>query len=277
MKSWFSYFFVSFSCLLWSSILFLYLFSGSIEIDDFTSMVVEKLVKSGNDGRLLIIGDVRGCEKELQQLLINSNYDNDRDKIVFVGDMVGKGPPSQEVIQLAMDFNALCVRGNHEDILLSWYHSPEGSKTQLNPSYLKIAQQLTESQWNYLDSCPLYLQFDKLKQKIIVVHAGIDPSVSLDEQNLELVLNMRNHIAENNEFTKDYYQGKPWISTWNGPELIVFGHDAKRGIQVRLNEFNKPIAIGLDSGVVYGGKLSALAIPDMKILQVPALKMYKKP
>ena len=279
--SWISYCFSSFSCLLWFYIFFLYFFGGynpgNYQVSLRDSMIVDRLSFSGSDGRLLIIGDVHGCEKELLQLVKSSNFNQNHDKLIFVGDMVGKGPYSQQVIQFAMDHDALCVRGNHEDVLLSWYHSLEDNRnTLLNPSYLEIAEQLTEDQWKYLDSCPLYLKLEN-PQDIIIVHAGIDPFKDLENQEDELLMNMRNHVSDEQIFTKDYYQGKPWINQWNGPELIVFGHDAKRGIQLKVDEDNIPIAIGLDSGVVYGEKLSALAIPDMKILQVPAKKMYKKP
>lgn len=63
---------------------------------------------------------------------------------------------------------------------------------------------------------------------------------------------------------------KPWAEAWNGPETIVFGHDAVR----RLQQY--PHAIGIDTGCVYGGKLTAIRWPSRELVSVPAKGSYVK-
>ncbi len=75
-----------------------------------------------NKDRLIVIGDVHGCLIELQTLLFNCEFNEERDLLIFVGDLVNKGPFSAEVIQyvrkLFQKGVARVVRGNHDDALL---------------------------------------------------------------------------------------------------------------------------------------------------------------
>lgn len=65
-----------------------------------------------------------------------------------------------------------------------------------------------------------------------------------------------------------YYQDYPWARTWQGPQTVLFGHDARRGMQAYDQ------ALGLDTGCVYGGNLTACLIPGKQIVQVPAAEPY---
>lgn len=76
-----------------------------------------------NNGRIILIGDVHGMYKELQELLHNVDYQSGVDRLVFLGDMITKGPDSIKVIEYAIEEGAYCVRGNHEDEILSMYAS----------------------------------------------------------------------------------------------------------------------------------------------------------
>ena len=224
------------------------------------------LEESGENGRVLVVGDVHGCFEELQELLSKCNYRSSVDQLVFVGDILGKGPLSLQVVDFAMKQGALCVRGNHEQVVISWYQNKPANTPKLKPSYLKLAQSLSPQHWNYLLSCPLYLEIPEYD--LLVVHAGIDPSVGLDEQDSELMMNMRNRKSNGQGFTSVYEDGTPWI--------VFFGHDAKRGLQDRYRN-ETLVALGLDSGVVYGGQLSAYALPDHQLVQVQAKRVYKEP
>jgi hypothetical protein len=65
--------------------------------------------------------------------------------------------------------------------------------------------------------------------------------------------------------------GVPWVTQWRGPELIVFGHDAVAGLQVT------PHAIGLDTGCCYGKQLTAVILPERRIVSVQAAREYSPP
>ena len=139
----------------------------------------------GSDGRTIIIGDVHGCYDELVALLENLSFDVEKDKVVFVGDLIGKGPESKKVIQYAIDLDAPSVRGNHEDVLIQYYRSEmlkeEGVDCpSLKPSYIAIAESFTPEQWKYLLDMPIYLRLPEINA--LVVHAGVLPNVELDKQ-----------------------------------------------------------------------------------------------
>ena len=66
-------------------------------------------------------------------------------------------------------------------------------------------------------------------------------------------------------------KGAAWMDAWGGPDTVVYGHDAVKGLQVR------PLSIGLDSGCCYGGALTALIWPENRLVSVPAARMYSQP
>lgn len=71
--------------------------------------------------RLVIVGDVHGSYKQLRKLLKKLKFSEKKDKLLLLGDFITKGPRSMEVLEYAMKINASCVRGNHEDKIISLY------------------------------------------------------------------------------------------------------------------------------------------------------------
>jgi len=197
--------------------------------------------------KLAIIGDVHGCIDELDELLAKLD---DR-QVVFVGDLVRKGPDSKRVVHRAIRIGALTVKGNHD------FYALKDGKNKLD---------LSKEELDYLRSAPVFLRFRELN--LIVVHAGLLPAVAPEAQNPMDLMTMRN-IDDAGKPTTSHKDGVPWVNQWTGPEHVVFGHDAKRGLQ------RGSLYTGLDTGCVYGGKLTALLVPEMRLVHVDAHKEYK--
>lgn len=217
------------------------------------------------EGRLFVIGDVHGCIDELNDLLALIEFEPGRDRLIFAGDLVAKGPDSVGVIQRAIELGAESVRGNHEERVLSYL---SGKRRHDGSEHANIARRLGEKEREYLENTPLYLRFPE--ENLLVVHAGIDPALPLEEQEPSVLLNVRG-VTSSGATTTRAQEGLPWASRYRGEELIVFGHDAIRGLQLREH------SIGLDSGCVYGGELSALEVRPRKLYSVPAREMYSRP
>lgn len=211
--------------------------------------------------RTLVIGDVHGCIDELVELLRVAGWTRD-DRLVLAGDLVAKGPDSRAVVQLARERGALAVLGNHDAHVLK---HREGRGDALKGTHREVAETLTEADWRYLELLPLYLDFPELNA--LVVHAGLLPGVPVSEQPRHLLLNMRSIDARGEPSTR-VEGGRPWAELWPGPRFVLFGHDAIRKLQ------RAPHALGLDTGCVYGGHLSALWLPERRLVQVPALRAW---
>ncbi len=214
--------------------------------------------------RTLFIGDVHGCADELDALLEVCAY-RPGERVVLVGDLVAKGPDSAGVLRRARERGMLAVRGNHDEHVLRWHHGlmPKGKK--LKPEHKQVLETLTARDWAFLESLPLHLHFPDLNVR--VVHGGFVPGVPVERQEPELLLNLRS-ITPEGEPSKKMEAGYPWASLWKGPELVIFGHDALRGVQ------RYPFAIGLDSGCVYGRRLTAYVLPDDRLYSVEAKRTY---
>ena len=152
---------------------------------------------AANDtARLLIIGDVHGMLDELKVLLGKAEFTASRgDRVIFVGDLVNKGPESAGVVQYAMDINAASVRGNHEDKVLRVWAGAEEARLRAeskgkngDKAYkafrktlgsgkkdaLEVAQSMTPEQRMWLAAAPVALRLGKLPSMgdVAVVHGG---------------------------------------------------------------------------------------------------------
>lgn len=202
--------------------------------------------------RTWFVGDVHGCADELDQLLHRIDFQPQRDELVFLGDLVGKGPAAAEVLQRALGLDARGVLGNHDARLL------ERSEAELH----RMGYGSRAIGW--LRSLPHIAQFDTLG--LIAVHAALDPCVALESQDPRVTLHGRS-LLETGRLSSSS-QGAPWVTAWHGPARVLFGHDARRGLQC----FD--FGIGLDTGCVYGGALSAWCAEENRLVQVDACKPY---
>jgi hypothetical protein len=211
--------------------------------------------------RTLVVGDVHGCAAELDELLRVAGLEPG-DRLVLAGDLVAKGPDSQGVVALARERRALSVLGNHDAHVLK---ARAGALDALKGTHREAAESLTEDDWRYLEALPLWLDLPELNT--LVVHAGLLPNVPLDAQPRHLLLNLRS-LDEAGQGSTRVSGGRPWAERWPGPRFVVFGHDALRGLQ------RHPHALGLDTGCVYGGQLSAVWLPERRLVQVEAHRAW---
>jgi len=217
-------------------------------------------------GRSIVIGDVHGCADELDALLKECCAEAG-DDVVLVGDLIAKGPASRDVLARVREEGFRSVRGNHDAHVLRWKDAKDAGvePLRLSPTHAELAASLSDEDWAGLRSLPLYLR--RLEHEVIVVHAGLVPGVPLEQQEPSLLMNLRS-IRADGTGSKKPDDGVLWATLWLGPELVLFGHHASAGLQVH------PHAIGLDTGCVYGGKLSACILPERKLVSVPAKRQY---
>lgn len=212
--------------------------------------------------RLIVYGDIHGCYNKFISLRKKINP-NKNDIEICVGDIITKGKDSIKTIDYIIDNNIKSVLGNHEDKLLRYLEHQKSTKK--NPIILdndeqNIINNLTSKHIEYLKSLPIFLKYDD----ITILHGGIQNNINLDElskRDKQKILRLRyldkdeNFLAlnkedENSIFWADIYDGK------NG--FIVYGHQWFK--EVKENKYS----IGIDTGCVYGNKLSAISFKDSK-------------
>ncbi len=216
-------------------------------------------------GRLLAVGDIHGCLDELS-VLLDAIQPTSADKIVFLGDYVDRGPSPRGVIDLliALRDSRRCqtvfLRGNHEDMFLDFIgeRGRHGEAFLFNGGRITLASyglptvlagdevrvQLPEPHLEFLRG----LELRHLDEPFLFVHAGVSPIRPFAEQNEEDLLWIRDEFIRNRH---------PFSQT------IVFGHTPQREVLWHL-----PFKIGLDTGCVYGNKLSCLDFTSGTLLQV---------
>jgi hypothetical protein len=212
-------------------------------------------------GRTLVVGDLHGCYDELVALLDAARLGAE-DRVVCVGDLVTKGPKSREALELFMsDARFTSVLGNHDRALLAYWRGEREKKT-LKDAQRKCAKELKEGRERYsayLETLPTYVDLGSH----VVVHAGLRPGVPLEEQSIEDLTELRT-LGED----RASREGKRWYKVYDGEKLALFGHWPgkwpRRG----------PRALGLDTGCVYGNRLTAYVVETGALISVPALRAY---
>jgi hypothetical protein len=200
--------------------------------------------------RTIVIGDVHGCAEELDRLLSKLGPTS-ADAVLFVGDLVAKGPESRAVLRAVRELGARVALGNHEERLLDARRAErQGAPLpKLGKTHQALLKELDDEDWSMIEAMPLYL--DVVGEALRVVHAGVVPGIPIERQDPFLMTHVRS-IGEDG--TPSVKWGTPWGKTYVGPPHIVFGHNARRHPQ------RHPHATGLDTGCVYGGKLTAFVL-----------------
>ncbi|KAI9795853.1 MAG: hypothetical protein M1833_006802 [Piccolia ochrophora] len=267
-------------------------FTDMIHLQNLDERLKPTVPKSGGGStrtgkRLIVVGDVHGCKKELTAILEKVAFKKERDHLILAGDMIAKGPDSAGVLDLALEKGASCVRGNHEDRMILSHtdatskqvvlpgpgEDPDSTHDDLEEESFShgdyrdraLADTLTPKHIDFLKSCPVILNVGYLEGMgdVVVVHGGLVPGVELDRQDSFNVMNMRTIDVATHVPSEDS-KGVPWAKLWNhyqtrvskssNRSTVIYGHDAKRGRDIQ------PYSKGLDSGCVRGGKLTALII-----------------
>jgi hypothetical protein len=211
--------------------------------------------------RTVIVGDVHGCARELDALLDAVAFTTG-DRLVFVGDLVARGPDSLGVLDTARTSGAIIVRGNHEQRLLDWLAARErwirgegGAKPPIGKMHRDLGRALRPIDWTLLQTSSLSV--DLPEHDLRVVHAGVDPDVPWARQRPETLIRIRTVEAPKKQAGKRRSERQVlWGARYEGPPHIVFGHNAAPGLQ--LHKW----ATGLDTGCVYGGRLTAMVLAE---------------
>ena len=194
---------------------------------------------------IYVIGDVHGCREALGRLLDTLEPSAD-DLVVFVGDLIRKGPDSKGVVDLVQArSNVYSVRGNNEQKVIDGRASVDS---------------LTASDRAYIESLPAVLSWDD----VVVVHGGIDHRKPLAEHTLSDLLNTRSLAASGG------YQRPYWFEKRTRKPQVFFGHT------VLSEAFATPAAVGLDTGCVYGGQLSAYDWKSETFVSVDPAETYRE-
>lgn len=211
--------------------------------------------------RTIIVGDVHGCASELEAQLDRLAFSSG-DRLVFVGDVVARGPDSLGVLDIVRSTGAILVRGNHEQKLLDWYdgrqrwlHGEGAAKPPIGKMHRDLARSLRPVDWSLLRTSKLSLHLPE--HDLLVVHAGLDPALPIERQSPDTLMRIRTVV----DLTKKRGERHVlWGARWTGPPHVVFGHNAAPGLQLHS------WATGIDTGCVYGRMLTALVLqPDQKV------------
>jgi len=242
--------------------------------------------KRDEHGAFDIIGDVHGCFDELCGLLTELGYTIDSDnftavhpegrKVIFLGDLCDRGNKIAETLKLAMNMvksgNALCVPGNHDVKLLRYLN---GAKVQLTHGLEDSAKQLEDHPEEFIAELKTFL--DSLvghyvldDGKLVVAHAGMKEKYQGRSSGRvrEFAL-FGDTTGESDEY------GLPvrfdWASEYRGKAKVIYGHTPTADVYAINNTYN------IDTGCVFGGKLTAYRYPESGIVSVPARQTYYEP
>jgi protein phosphatase len=242
--------------------------------------------KKHEAGPFDIIGDIHGCYDELCELLTDLGYEVNAEeytakppenrKAVFLGDLCDRGPKNVEAMRLVMGMVktgvAWCVVGNHDVKLLK---KLKGANVQISHGLARTVEQFeaqseefVEEVKTFLDGLISHYVFDD--GRLVIAHAGLkekyqgrgsgrvrefclygDTSGEIDDYGLPVRL--------------------PWANEYRGKALVVYGHVPAPDAQIINN------TVCIDTGCVFGGKLSAYRYPEKIIVQVKAKREYYSP
>ena len=231
--------------------------------------------------KLDIIGDIHGCYEEFTLLTEKLGYTWDQGyplhptgrKLAFVGDLTDRGPASLAVIEtvylLVKKGLAYYVPGNHCDKLYRFFlgrkvkiaHGLETTVCEWEQLNKKEQQRIKRMFKELYENAPLYHVLDN--QKIVIAHAGIR------EDYIGKYHNKVKTFVLYGDITGEVHEdGSPvrrdWAKKYKGKPIVVYGHTPVRNVREMNRTYN------IDTGAVFGGKLTALQYPELTVESVPS-------
>ncbi len=262
-----------------------FILNGVEEVENAT-IVREPLFNDRREltGPFDIIGDVHGCGDELEQLLAKLGYARDETgtyrhaerTAIFVGDLVDRGPRVADVLDIVQSMvssgAALCVRGNHDDKVLRFL---EGKTPKVTHGLANSISDLEardepfrERMRAFLDGLISHYVLDG--GRLVVAHAGCKAELQGRSSGTVRSFCMYGETTgETDEFGLPVRY--PWAQDYRGKAAVVYGHTPVP----RAGWLNNTIDV--DTGCVFGGKLTALRWPERELIEVPALQTYAEP
>ncbi len=206
--------------------------------------------------RIYAVGDIHGCYVKLKNMLTRLEWrPGCGDLLLFLGDYIDRGPQSYEVVDMLAELTdkapreVITLLGNHEKMFLDFIGGHAFPSLFANGlaatvrDYCRSENELPASHLLFYRGLQLYYE----TEDYIFVHAGLAPGRSLEEQSAQDMLWIRETFLDS-----DYDFGK----------TVVFGHTPFKDPLVA------PGRLGLDTGAVYGGPLTAAILPETRFVFV---------
>jgi len=202
---------------------------------------------------LWVIGDIHGCLRPLKNL-IDKITPEPEDKVIFLGDYIDRGPDSKGVIDFLIELSkkTQCVflRGNHEQMLLDvidnnddiFLWNMNGAMATLRSYGSMIELETNSEHMEFFRNTKYY----HTEENYLFVHGGVRPNIPLDRQDERDIIWIREEFI-----TKRH----------NLEYTVIFGHTPFENVYFGEDK------IGIDTGCVYGGKLTALEVNNRRIIQ----------
>ncbi|HEY9290604.1 MAG TPA: polynucleotide kinase-phosphatase [Microlunatus sp.] len=237
-----------------------------------------------------VIGDVHGCLSELERLLELLGYRIDRDdhgrpvdavhpegrRALFLGDLVDRGPDTAGVLRLAMGMtasgHALAITGNHEHKLVAALSGKKVTPSHgLQQTLDQLAAEPEAFSGEVLAWCRDLIAHLVLDDgKLVVAHAGLKESFQgRASGRVRAFALYGDTTGETDEYGLPVRL--PWAEEYRGRAMVLYGHTPTPDLRWVNN------TLCLDTGCVFGGKLSALRYPEAEIVQVPAEQVWYEP
>jgi len=213
-------------------------------------------------GRLIIYGDIHGCYEEFVKLR-RKIEPSQLDIEVCVGDVITRGKKSIKTLRYLQENNIKSVVGNHEDKIIRYIK--HGDSVIKNPINLDkdesdIVSNLSIDDIDFLNNMPLFIRFGN----VTVLHAGLQNHFNLDKlskKERSKILRLRYVTKENKfiPFGEDDENSIFWSEVYDGNQgFIVYGHQKFENVK------KDNYSLGIDTGCVFGNKLTAVVFEDVQ-------------